>query len=80
MPITSLPLAPVARESLLKVRVTDAEKRRLTAIAASEGRSVSELVRLHLPLDDGRQRQPVTTRHPFDGTVAKVVMPRRSGT
>jgi hypothetical protein len=47
---TSLPPAPIPRERLLRVRVTDAEHARLVAVAAKEGRSLSELVRCCLPL------------------------------
>lgn len=54
MPATSLPHVPVARDALVRVRVTPDEKRRLNALAAAQGRSVSELVRLHLPLSNVR--------------------------
>jgi hypothetical protein len=52
LPPTSLPLVPEARSTILKVVLTPDEKERLRARAAAERRSVSEYVRLRLPLSD----------------------------
>jgi hypothetical protein len=48
LPPTSLPLVPEARTALVKVPVTEQEKRLLVSRAAAEGRSVAEYVRLRL--------------------------------
>ena len=65
MPPTSLPLVPEARTALLKVPLTVDEKSRLRALAASQGRSVSELVRLALPLTDSPSSPEGVASNPF---------------
>ena len=66
MPNLSYPPAPVSRDVLLRVRVTADEKAQLAAMAAQRGRSISEVVRLALQLDN-RQGQRVLRRtgNPF---------------
>jgi hypothetical protein len=63
MPPTSLPLAPEARTEVVRVVVTPAEKQRLASLAASQGRSMSEVVRLALPLSEHPATPP--TSNPF---------------
>lgn len=64
MPPTSLPLVPEPRTALVKVPVTPSEKSRLSALAASQGRSVSELIRLALPLSDTPSARPFSVPFP----------------
>lgn len=52
---TSFPPCDSPRARYLRVRLADHEHARLSALAAAQGLSVSELVRRSLPLDD----QPV---------------------
>jgi hypothetical protein len=58
VPPTSLPLAPDARTAIVRVVLTPAEKRRLASLAASQGRSMSEFVRVNLPLSESAIPNP----------------------
>jgi hypothetical protein len=61
---TSYPPSEHPRSRYMRVRLSEPEWDRLCAVAATQGRSVSEVVRLSLPL--GRPA-PATRRSPFPG-------------
>lgn len=65
MPPTSLPLVDEPRTDLLRVPVTPAEKAQHVALAASEGRSVSEYVRLRLASTPTPRTDPLANVEPL---------------